>query len=221
MPAMYRVLLGLAALAFVAVGGLCGWVFLYTRDLPSDDQLTEFAPDANGHTIIDACLGGPSLVIPFDQIGKRFEDALTSAEPSNTYADQIARTLMCDRHETPATYQLTVFRLSWHLRRRFSDQKLLIIYANRAYFGPRASGVHNASYRLFQKEVGSLSVEEAALLAGVLRAPAKYSPLNHSDLALQRRNQVLETMALQGKLSSAELTSALAEPIHTRPSSPD
>lgn len=164
MAAIYRVSLGLVALAFAAVIGLCSWLFPYTGDLPKTDQLSEFAPKSDGHPATDACLAGPSFVIPFDRIGKPFTDALTSAEPSNTYADEIARTLICNKHESPAKYQLSVFRLSWHVRRRFSDQELLTIYANRAYFGPTAIGVDNASRQFFQKEVKALTVDEAALL---------------------------------------------------------
>ena len=221
MATIYRVLLAFTALAFAAVVTLCGWLFLYTGDLPKTNQLSEFVPKADGHPATDACLAGPSFVIPFDRIGKTFQDALTSAEPSNTYADEIARTLMCTTHESPVKYQLSVFRLGWHIRRRFSDQELLTIYANRAYFGPTAIGVDNASRQFFQKDVNALGVEEAALLAGILRAPAIYSPLKNSNLALRRRNQILETMAAQGKLSATELARAMAAPVSIRPSTPD
>ena len=221
MAAIYKVLFGLAVLAVAAVLCLCSWFFLYTGDLPKTDQLSEFAPKADGHPATDACLNGLSFVVPFDRIGKPFQDALTSAEPSGTYADEIARTLMCQKHESPAKYQLSVFRLAWHIRRRFSEQELLTIYANRAYFGPAAIGVDNASRQFFQKEVSALNVEESALLAGVLRAPAIYSPFKHPDLALGRRNKILETMAGQGKLSATELARAMAAPMSIRSSAPD
>lgn len=216
MATIHRVFLALAALAFALVLGLCSWFFLYAGDLPKTDQLSEFAPKADGHSATDDCLAGPSFVIPFDRIGGPFQDALTSAELSNTYADEIARTLMCKRHERSAKYQLNVFRLSWRIRRRFSDQELLTIYANRAYFGPGAIGIYNASRKFFQKEANALSVEDAALLAGVLRGPAIYSPFKYPDLALRRRNQVLETMAARGKLSGTELARAVATPVGTQ-----
>lgn len=195
--------------------------FFYTGDLPQTEQLSEFAPKADGHPATDACLAGPSFVIPFERIGKPFQDALTSAEPRNTYAYEIALTLMCNKHESPAKYQLSVFRLAWHIRRRFSEQELLTIYANRAYFGPAAIGVKNASRQFFQKEVSALTSEEAALLAGVLRGPGTYSPFKHFNLALHRRNQVLETMAAHGKLSATELARAMAAPMSIRSSAPD
>jgi hypothetical protein len=215
MAALYKVLLGVVALILITVGAVCSWVFLYTGDLPKTDQLANFAPESPS-LATDACLAGLSFAISFDHIGKPFRDALTSAEPNLSFSDQIARTLMCNRFERPLRYQLNVFRLSWHIRRRFSEHQLFTIYLNRAYFGPGAIGVENASEHFFQKGANSLSVEEAALLAGVLRSPGRFSPFTHPDSALQRRNQVLETMAAHGKLNAAEVTAAKAAAINTR-----
>jgi transglycosylase-like protein len=215
MAALYKVSLGLAALILIAAGGFCGWFFLYADDLPKTEQLSEFAPTA-GHLATDSCLAGLSFAVPSDRIGKSFQDALGSAEPDISFSVEIARTLMCNRLESSARYQLDVFRLSWHIRRRFSEQQLLAIYVNRAYFGPGATGVENASHHFFQRDAHTLSTEEAALLAGLLRAPGSFSPFKHPDRALQRRNQILETMAVRGKLSSAELATAVAAPIFTR-----
>jgi len=215
MAVLYKVSLGLAALLLIAAVLFCGWFFLYTDDLPKTDQLSEFAPTA-GHFATDSCLTGLSFAIPFDRIGKPFQDALASAELGTSFSDQIARTLMCNRLERSARYQLDIFRLSWHIRRRFSEQQLLTIYVNRAYFGPAATGVDNASQHFFQRDAYTLSTEEAALLAGLLQGPDSLSPFKHPDRALQRRNQILETMAVRGKLSAAELARAVAAPIVTR-----
>jgi membrane peptidoglycan carboxypeptidase len=191
MAALYKVSLGLAALVLIAAVGLCVWFSVYTGDLPKTEQLSEFAPTA-GHLATDSCLAGLSFAIPFDRIGKPFQDALASAEPGISFSDQIARTLMCNRLERSSRYQLNVFRLSWHIRRHFSEQQLFTIYVNRAYFGPGATGVENASDHFFQKKANTLSAEEAALLAGLLRGPTIFSPFKHPDRALQRRNQILE-----------------------------
>ena len=183
MVALYKVSLGIAALVLIIAGCVCGWAFLYTGDLPKTDQLSDFAP-ASASLTTDSCLAGLSFAVPFDRIGKPFQDTLASAEPGISFSDHIARTLMCNRLERAARYHLDVFRLSWHIRRRFSEQQLFTIYANRAYFGPGAIGVENASEHFFQKNANSLSVEEAALLAGVLRGPASFSPFKYPDRAL-------------------------------------
>jgi hypothetical protein len=86
---------------------------------------------------------------------------------------------------------------------------------NRAYFGPGATGVENASEHFFQKGANSLSIEEVALLAAVLRGPTRFSPFRYPDKALQRRNQILEAMAARGKLNATEVAAAIAAPIGT------
>ncbi|MCU1243897.1 MAG: Penicillin-binding protein [Candidatus Acidoferrum typicum] len=215
MAALYKVCLGLAALVLIAAAGVCGWFFVYTNDLPKTEQLSEFAP-AVGHLATDSCLAGLSFAIPFDGIGKPFLDAFESAERRLSFSDQIARTLMCNRLERAGRYHLDVFRLSWHIRRRFSEQQLFTIYVNRAYFGPGATGIENASDHFFQKSANALTIEEAALLAGVLRSPAMFSPFKHPDLALQRRNEILQAMAARGKLNATEFAAAVATPISTR-----
>src|SRR6267142_3971486 len=215
MATLFKGVLGLAVLVMIAVGALCSWIFLYTRDLPDIEHLSDFAPDS-GNQVTDTCLPGVAFAVPFDRIGKPIRDALASAEPASSFADQIARTLMCTKMERSARYQLDVFRLTWHVQRRFSEEELFTIYVNRAYFGPAATGIENASDHFFQKSAGTLSIEEAALLAGLLRGPDVYSPFKHPDSAIQRRNEILKRMAAQGKLTATEVTHALAAPIVAR-----
>src|SRR5713226_5425147 len=94
----YKILLLFAALVLLAVAGVCGWFFVYTGDLPDIKYLSQFAPVAQS-LVSDSCLASPSTVIPFDRIGKPLQDALAAAEPHVSLSDQIARTLMCNRHE--------------------------------------------------------------------------------------------------------------------------
>jgi hypothetical protein len=215
MAVAYKVAIGLAVLVLIAVAGLLGRVFLYTRDLPDIEHLADFSPDS-GNQLTDTCLPGVAFAIPSDRMSKSFRDALASAEPASSLPYEIARSLMCTKRESPGRYQLDVFRLSWHIRRRFSEEELFTIYANRAYFGLAATGIENAADHFFRKSADSLSVEEATLLAGVLRGPDFFSPFKHPDRAMQRRNEILRNMASRGKLSDAELTHALTLPIVTR-----
>ena len=114
MAAFFKVVLRLAVVVLIAVGALFSWVFLYTRDLPDIEHLAEFAPDS-GNLVTDACLPGLAFAIPFDRIGKPFQDAVAAAEPVTSFSDEIARTLMCTKMERSARYQLDVLRLSWHM----------------------------------------------------------------------------------------------------------
>ena len=72
-----------------------------------------------------------------------------------------------------------------------------------------------ASQEFFQKEPAALGTEEAALIAGLLRAPDYFSPRRHPELALQRRNKVLEEMVAQGKLGAEETRRLEATPVIT------
>ena len=212
MHALYKLALALASIFLLSAGGVCIWLFIYTGDLPNTSQLSQFSPGART-LLTDSCLVGPSMAVPFDQIGKSFQNAFVSAEPSLSFSDQIARSLMCSQPHRAGRYHLNAFRLAWHIRRRFSEPQLFTIYANRAYFGAGVTGIEKASEKFCHKDASELNLEEAALLAGVLRGPGYLSPFKYPDRALQRRNAVLETMAARGKLDGAEEARAEATPV--------
>lgn len=90
--------------------------------------------------------------------------------------------------------QLQEWRVAAQLQRRFSKSELLTIYANRTYFGENLIGVEAASKHYFHKEPDQLGIAEAALLAGLVKAPSRFSPLQHPERALERRNQVIDGM---------------------------
>lgn len=160
------------------------------------------------------------MSIPFELMGKSFQDALSAAERTHLEADEIARSLMCGHSGGMGKYHLNTFRLSWHIRRRFSQREITTIYANRAYFGVGIVGIERASQEFFQKEPKDLSADEAALIAGLLRAPGYLSPYKNPERALQRRNDVLNEMVAQGKLSEKDAARLTAIPIVTRNSGP-
>ena len=216
MRSLRKIWLSVAVLVLLPIIGVCGWLFVYTGDLPDFDHLSKFAPSAQS-VVSDSCLAGPSTVVPFGEIGTPLRDALTTTElaqplPAASLPDRIAVTLLCVR-ETEGKRLLNELRLRWHIRKHFSEQQLLTIYANRAYFGSGAVGVENASRHFFRKSAYALSTEEAALIAGLIRAPAIYSPYKNPERTLERRNKVLEGMAAQGKLSAAEAARAEAAPL--------
>jgi len=216
MGLLYKILLAVAGLALLLLVALsCSW-FLYTRDLPDFDHLSQFAPKTQS-VVSDACLASPSTSVPLELMGKPIKNALAAAEPTRLLSDQIARSLMCNHSGGMGKYHLNAFRLSWHIQRHFSEQQIFTIYANRAYFGVGMVGVERASQELFRKEPAALSIEEAALIAGLLRAPAYFSPYKHPEQALQRRNKVLEEMVAQGTLGAGEAAKLAAAPVITQP----
>ena len=94
--------------------------------------------------------------------------------------------------------------LSINLERQMSKNDILENYLNVIYFGSGAYGLENASQHYFSKPVQKLSVEEGALLAGIIKSPNKYSPISHPEKAKERRNMVLFEMKKDGFISGKE-----------------
>lgn len=91
--------------------------------------------------------------------------------------------------------------LALQLEHRFTKEKILTFYLNRAYFGSGNYGIGNASKFYFGKDVSEINLNEAAMLAGLLKAPSKLSPKNNQELAEDRANVVLSNMINAGFLS--------------------
>ncbi|OLB51411.1 MAG: penicillin-binding protein [Candidatus Rokuibacteriota bacterium] len=94
--------------------------------------------------------------------------------------------------------------LSLELERRYSKDRILEMYLNQVYFGHGAYGVEAAARTYFGKSVSELTVREAALLAGLPRAPSSYSPFDRGDAAKRRRDVVLRRMVEYGALKDEE-----------------
>ncbi len=107
--------------------------------------------------------------------------------------------------------------LANQLERRYSKDKILEMYLNDVYFGQGCYGVKTASQTFFGKLPSELSLEEAALLAAVIRIPNYYSPYTNPEAARQRRNLVLDKMEQLGYITSSEAAAAKAKPVEVQP----
>jgi penicillin-binding protein 1A len=103
--------------------------------------------------------------------------------------------------------------LAIYLEASFSKDEILSLYLNKVYFGAGAEGIDEAARRYFNKPASQLSLVEAAILAGLLKAPSRYSPANGNDLALSRSRVVLQAMLETGAITDAQYSEAL----RTRP----
>ncbi|HXV37847.1 MAG TPA: PBP1A family penicillin-binding protein [Myxococcota bacterium] len=101
--------------------------------------------------------------------------------------------------------------LARRIEQRFSKQEILYLYLNQIYFGHGAYGIREAARTYFDKETLGLSVSESALLAGLPKAPSRYSPFNSPQEAEERRRYVLSRMREEGFLDDAGHAAALAE----------
>jgi penicillin-binding protein 1A len=103
--------------------------------------------------------------------------------------------------------------LAIQIERRFTKPQIFTLYANQIFLGHGAYGYESASEYYFSKPAKKLKLEEAALLAGLPKAPQYYSPITHPDRALKRRNLVLNAMLEDGKITAAQAADAKSKPI--------
>ena len=103
--------------------------------------------------------------------------------------------------------------LAIQIERRFTKPQIFTLYANQIFLGHGAYGYEAASEYYFSKPAKQLKLEEAALLAGLPKAPQYYSPINHPERALKRRNLVLNAMLEDGKITAAQAADAKSKPV--------
>jgi penicillin-binding protein 1A len=103
--------------------------------------------------------------------------------------------------------------LAIQIERRFTKDQIFTLYANQIYLGHGVYGFEAASEYYFSKSAKRLTLSEAALIAGLPKSPAFYSPINHSDHALHRRNLVINAMLEDGKITTSQAADARDAPL--------
>src|SRR5207248_577956 len=98
--------------------------------------------------------------------------------------------------------------LAIQIERRFTKEQILTLYANEIYLGHGVYGFEAASEFYFSKPAKKLTLPEAALIAGLPKSPALYSPINHPERAQHRRNLVINNMLEDGKITAHEADTA-------------
>jgi len=181
-------------------------------------------------------------VVPLPEIPKALRDAVVAIEDERFYAHNgvdtqaIMRALMANAEKggvsqggSTITQQLvkilftggerTINRkvkealLAYELEARTDKDEVLETYLNTVYFGHGAYGVESAAKRYFGRPVSSLDAAQCATLAGIIRSPGRYSPINDPEASLQRRDLVLEKMLELGYLSEKDMAAAKAQPL--------
>src|SRR5688572_13109105 len=107
--------------------------------------------------------------------------------------------------------------VSLRIERDFTKQQILELYVNRIYFGSGCYGVETASLAYFGKNASKLNLSEAAILAGLIRSPNRFSPLKNPEGAAIQRNTVLDRMVLLKKISPAQAQEAKLAKITSNP----
>jgi penicillin-binding protein 1A len=103
--------------------------------------------------------------------------------------------------------------LAVQIERRFTKPQIFALYANQIFLGHGVYGFEAASEFYFSKPARKLTLAEAALLAGLPKGPGVYSPINHPDRAMKRRNLVINAMLEDGKITAAQAEEARSSPV--------
>jgi penicillin-binding protein 1A len=103
--------------------------------------------------------------------------------------------------------------LAIQIERHFTKPQIFTLYANQIFLGHGVYGFEAASEFYFSKPAKKLTLEEAALLAGLPKGPTVYSPINHPDRAQKRRNLVINAMLEDGKITAAQAADARSAPV--------
>jgi len=153
--------------------------------------------------------------------GAAWKDILAHrvVEGASTITMQLAGTLFLDRSDRRMGRKIQEALLALQIERHYTKAQIFTMYGNQIYLSHGTYGFEAASEYYFGKPVGKLNIQEAALLAGLIRGPS-YSPILHPQRALARRNLVIELMARSGKITEAQSRQAIAQPLSLHPQAP-
>ncbi len=136
-----------------------------------------------------------------------------STQGASTITQQLARNVFLTSNKTYARKGREII-LALALERKFTKEALLELYLNRVYFGGGAYGIDAASRKFFGHSAASLSLEEAAVIAGLVKAPSRYAPSADAVAARGRAATVIATMVDSGAVTAAQ--AAAADPLTIR-----
>ncbi|MDE3024508.1 MAG: PBP1A family penicillin-binding protein, partial [Acidobacteriota bacterium] len=206
------------------------------------EQVDGYIYASDGRTILAVLRGSESRVlVPSSGISGWMKQAIVATEDKRFYEHRgidlrgMARAFWNDIRGRPVqggstiTQQLvkntltgdqrSIFRklkeaaLAWQLEQRWSKDRILTAYLNTIYFGNGAYGVERAAQTYFGHDAATLTLPEAALLAGIPEDPSLYDPVTHPQAAKDRRGIVLELMLQQHVITQAEFAAALRAPM--------
>jgi penicillin-binding protein 1A len=142
--------------------------------------------------------------------------ARKTVQGASTITQQLARNLYISNSKRTFSRKLKEVCLARKLDNAWSKQKILTVYMNQVFYGSNAYGVEAASETYFAKHASQLTLEQAALLAGLPQAPSRYDPSFNKPAALARRNVVLKAMFDTKKIGRAQYKKAIATPIRLK-----
>lgn len=198
--------------------------------------------DADGNQYSTLRASENRVVVPIDQVSPLFLEALVAREDTRFYSHHgvdprgIARALLRNitrghavqgastltqqlaRNSLPLggktlTRKILEAFVALRIERHYTKRQILGFYVNRIYYGAGVNGIETASQTYFDKPSAKLDLSEAAMMAGLIRSPRYFSPLNNPEAAARERNTVLGRMGALGMITPAQVNEAEAEKI--------
>ena len=133
-------------------------------------------------------------------------------EGGSTLTQQLAKNLFLTREQT-LKRKMNEWLLALQIERYYTKNQIMELYANHIFLGANAYGVEAGAETYFGKQAKDLTLEEAALLAGIPKAPSEYSPTSNPAKAKERRDLILDLMAKTGFANQSDVDAAKAKPI--------
>jgi penicillin-binding protein 1A len=142
-------------------------------------------------------------------LGAAYRDIMSAGkvQGASTLTMQLSRNLFLTPDRT-FQRKMQEMLLAMQIERHFTKPQIFTLYANQIYLGHGVYGFEAASEYYFSKPARQLTLDEAALLAGLPKSPGYYSPINHPEHALRRRNLVINSMLEDGKITAAQAARA-------------
>lgn len=234
--------LGLAAALLWGVVALAFYAWALTFDLRRIFDMPERSLVLDGRGRVMGRLAGENrVVVPFDQVSNHFVNALLAREDTRFYrhhgidplgilravvrnflagglregastiTQQLARTSFGLEGKT-FRRKLLEAALAYRIETELEKEEILEAYMNRIYLGAGCYGVEAASQAYFGKPASRMNLAEAAMLAGIIRSPGRFSPLRAPEKAVRERNAVLARMLEVGLITEEQRAQAAAAP---------
>jgi penicillin-binding protein 1A len=237
--------IGLVTLLLWALAGLFFYAWALRFDLRTIHEMNQRSVvyDYQGN-FYSRLAGENRIVVPFDKVSNYFVNALISREDTRFYqhhgvdpigiARAVVRNLFLGGFREGASTitqqlarnsfplggknlhrKLVEAALAFRIETELTKEEILEAYMNRIYFGSGTYGIEAASQTYFGKPASRLNLQEAATLAGLIRSPNRFSPLNNPQGSLHERNAVLGRMYDIGLITSAQRDESQAEELVT------
>lgn len=134
---------------------------------------------------------------------------------ASTITQQVARNFFLTSEQT-LKRKIYEVMLAWKIENNLSKDQILEVYMNQIYLGQRAYGFASAAQIYFGKNLKEITVAEAAMLAGLPKAPSAYNPVANPKRAQQRQQYILQRMLQLGYITEAQYETAKAEKLHIK-----